>query len=65
MIEPLSERELEVLRMLDTVLACPEVARELMVSLHTIRTRTNNVYTKLRVNNCRAAMRRAEELHLL
>ena len=65
LIEPLSERELEVLRLLGTELNGPEVARALMVSLNTMRTHTKNIYTKLGVNNRRAAVRRAEELHLL
>jgi LuxR family maltose regulon positive regulatory protein len=65
LIEPLSERELEVLRLLGTELSGPEVARGLTVSLNTVRTHTKNIYNKLGVNNRRAAVRRAEELHLL
>jgi LuxR family maltose regulon positive regulatory protein len=65
LIEPLSERELEVLRLLGTELNGPEIARELMVSLNTMRTHTKNIYSKLGVNNRRAAVRRAEELDLL
>ncbi|HEX9384722.1 MAG TPA: tetratricopeptide repeat protein [Anaerolineales bacterium] len=65
LIEPLSERELEVLRLLRTELNGPEVARGLMVSLNTLRTHTKNIYNKLGVNNRRAAIRRAEELDLL
>ena len=64
LIEPLSVRELDVLRLLRTDLTGPEIARELMVSLHTLRTHTNNIYTKLGINNRRAAVRRAEELGL-
>ncbi|MEO7910816.1 MAG: LuxR C-terminal-related transcriptional regulator [Roseiflexaceae bacterium] len=64
MIEPLSERERDVLRLLRTDLSGPEIARELMVSLSTMRTHTNNIYTKLGVTNRRAAVRRAEELDL-
>ena len=65
LVEPLSERELEVLRLLRTDLNGPEIARELMVSLSTLRTHTQNIYAKLGVNNRRAAVRRAEELDLL
>ena len=65
LIEPLSERELEVLRLLGTDLDGPEMARELMVSLNTLRTHTKNIYSKLGVNSRRAAVRRAEELDLL
>jgi LuxR family maltose regulon positive regulatory protein len=62
--EPLSVRECEVLRLLGTDLSGPDIARELMVSLHTLRTHTNNIYSKLGVNNRRAAVRRAQELEL-
>jgi LuxR family maltose regulon positive regulatory protein len=65
LVEPLSERELDVLRLLGTELNGPAMARELQVSLNTLRTHTQNVYAKLGVNNRRAAVRRAEELNLL
>jgi LuxR family maltose regulon positive regulatory protein len=65
LIEPLSERELEVLRLLRSELSGPEIARELSVSLSTLRTHTQNIYAKLEVNHRRAAIRRAEELDLL
>ncbi len=65
LIEPLSENELEVLRLLRTELSGPEIARKRMVSLSTIRTHTQHIYAKLGVNNRRAAVRRAEELGLL
>jgi LuxR family maltose regulon positive regulatory protein len=65
LVEPLSERELEVLRLLGTDLSGPEIARELMVSLNTMRTHTKNIYTKLGVNNRREAVRRARSLDLL
>ena len=64
LIEPLSERELDVLRLLGTELDGPDIARELVVSLNTVRTHTKNIYAKLGVNNRRAAVRRAEELDL-
>ena len=65
LIDPLSERELEVLRLLGTELDGPEIARELVVSLSTMRTHTKNIYAKLAVTNRRAAVRRAAELGLL
>ncbi len=65
LIEPLSVRELEVLRLLGTELNGPEIARELMVSLNTLRTHTKSIYNKLGVNNRGMAIRRAEELDLL
>jgi LuxR family maltose regulon positive regulatory protein len=65
LVEPLSKREFEVLRLLATELNGPEIARELMVSLNTMRTHTKNIYSKLGVHNRREAVRRAEELDLL
>jgi len=65
LVEPLSDRELEVLRLLRSDLSGPDIARELMVSLNTMRTHTKNIYSKLGVSNRRAAIRRAEELNLL
>jgi LuxR family transcriptional regulator, maltose regulon positive regulatory protein len=64
MIQPLSERELDVLRLLGSDLDGPEIARKLVVSLNTVRTHTKNIYAKLGVNNRRAAVRRAQELDL-
>ena len=65
LVEPLSERELDVLRLLGTDLDGPAIARELVVSLNTVRTHTKNIYAKLGVNSRRAAVRRAGELNLL
>ncbi len=64
MIEPLSDRELEVLKLLRSELSGPEIAHELIVSLNTLRTHTKNIFNKLGVNNRRTAVRRAEELDL-
>ncbi len=64
LIDPLSERELEVLRTLDSELSGPEIAASLFVSINTLRTHTKNIYSKLGVNNRRAAIRRASELGL-
>jgi LuxR family maltose regulon positive regulatory protein len=62
LIEPLSERELEILRLLKTELSGPEIARELTISLSTVRTHTKNIYSKLGVHNRRQAVARAENL---
>jgi LuxR family maltose regulon positive regulatory protein len=63
--ERLSERELEVLRLLATELSGPEIARQLFVSVNTLRTHTKHVFTKLDVNTRRAAVRRATDRGLL
>jgi LuxR family maltose regulon positive regulatory protein len=63
--EPLSESELRVLRYLPTNLRAPEIARELFVSLNTIRTHMRNVYAKLDVHSRADAVKRARELELL
>jgi LuxR family transcriptional regulator, maltose regulon positive regulatory protein len=65
LIEPLSERELDVLRLLGSDLSGPDIARELLVSLNTLRTHTKSIYTKLGVNSRRAAVREAAQLNLL
>lgn len=63
--DPLSERELEVLRLLATDLSGPDMARELVVGLSTVRSHTKSIYAKLGVNSRRAAVHRAGELGLL
>jgi LuxR family maltose regulon positive regulatory protein len=65
LVEPLSDRELEVLRLLGSDLDGPAIARELVVSLNTLRTHTRNIYAKLGVTSRRAAVSRAGELNLL
>jgi LuxR family maltose regulon positive regulatory protein len=64
LMEPLSQRELDVLRLLKTELSGPEIARELVVALSTVRTHTKRIYGKLDVDNRRAAIKRAAELDL-
>jgi LuxR family maltose regulon positive regulatory protein len=64
LVEELSTRELDVLRLLRSDMSGPDIARELMVSLNTFRTHTKNIYAKLAVNNRREAVRRAAELGL-
>ena len=64
LVDELSARELEVLRLLRTDLSGPDIARELVVSLNTVRTHTRNIYSKLGVSNRREAVTRAGELGL-
>jgi LuxR family maltose regulon positive regulatory protein len=63
--DALSDRELQVLRLLGSELTGPEIARELFVSHNTIRTHTKHIYTKLDVSSRRAAVSRARERGLL
>jgi LuxR family transcriptional regulator, maltose regulon positive regulatory protein len=65
LVEPLSQRELEVLRLLKTELSGPEIARELTIALSTVRTHTESIYSKLNVKTRRAAVKRAIELNLI
>jgi LuxR family maltose regulon positive regulatory protein len=65
LVVPLSEREIDVLRLLGSDLAGPDIARELVVSLNTLRTHTKNIYAKLGVTSRRAAVHRARELDLM
>jgi LuxR family maltose regulon positive regulatory protein len=65
LVEPLSDRELDVLRLFDTELSGPEIANELAVALSTVRTHTKSIFSKLGVNSRRAAVKRAAELGLL
>jgi len=63
--EPLSERELEVLRLLATHLSSAGIARELVVSVNTARSHIKKIYGKLDVHTRTDAVRRAEKLGLL
>ncbi|WP_344805418.1 response regulator transcription factor [Microlunatus ginsengisoli] len=61
----MSDRELQVLRLFDSELTGPEIARELFVSYNTLRTHTKHIFTKLDVTSRRAAVLRARERGLL
>ena len=65
LVEPLSLRELEILRLFKTELSGPEIAQELMIALSTVRTHSNNIYNKLNVKHRRAAVKQAIELRLI
>ena len=65
LVEPLSQRELEVLRLFNTELSGPDIARELVIALSTLRTHTKAIYGKLNVDSRRMAVRRAVELGLI
>lgn len=63
--EPLTSQEQRVLRLLATGRSNPEIARELIVSVNTIRSQVQSIYRKLQVNNRHAASELARKLHLL
>jgi LuxR family transcriptional regulator, maltose regulon positive regulatory protein len=65
LVDPLSERELDVLRLLASDLDGPDIARELTVSVNTLRTHTKRIYAKLGVTSRRAAVQRGQALHLI
>jgi LuxR family maltose regulon positive regulatory protein len=65
LIEPLSERELQVLRLLTSNLSSPEMAEELFISPNTVRTHIKNIYQKLDVHSRSEAIERAHEVGLL
>jgi LuxR family maltose regulon positive regulatory protein len=65
LIDTLSQRELDLLRLFKTELSGPEIAQELVIALSTVRTHTKSIYNKLNVNSRRAAVKRAIELGLI
>jgi LuxR family maltose regulon positive regulatory protein len=65
LIEALSQRELDILRLFKTELSGPEIAQELVIALSTVRTHTKSIFSKLNVNSRRAAVKRAIELGLI
>ena len=64
-MEPLSERELEVLRLLASGLPPSEVAKKLYLSPYTLKAHTQNIYAKLAVHSRIEAINKARELNLL
>ncbi len=65
LVEPLTERELEVLTLLASGRPNKEVARDLFVSVGTVKTHTNNIYRKLGVRNRAEALARARSLKIV
>jgi LuxR family maltose regulon positive regulatory protein len=65
LIEPLSERELEVLRFLNTNLSTPEIADEMILAPSTIRTHVRNIYAKLGTHGRIEAIQKAKDLNLI
>jgi LuxR family maltose regulon positive regulatory protein len=65
LVEPLSERELEVLHLISAGHSNQEIAARLVVTLNTVKKHTSNIYGKLEVNSRTQAIARARELGLI
>jgi LuxR family maltose regulon positive regulatory protein len=65
LVEPLSERELEVLQLIAEGLTNPEIASLLFLALNTVKTHCSNIYSKLGVHSRTQAVARARALGLL
>ena len=63
--EALTQREVTVLRYLQSVLSTAEIASDMCVSVNTVKTHVRNIYRKLDTRRRRDAVRRARQLHLL
>jgi LuxR family maltose regulon positive regulatory protein len=65
LLEPLSEREREVLRYLPTIMSNADIAAELFVSVNTVKTHVKSIYRKLGATRRQEAVRCARQLGLL
>jgi LuxR family maltose regulon positive regulatory protein len=65
MVEPLTERELEVLTHVSGMLNTAEVADEMYISVNTVKTHLRNIYRKLAAEHRNEAVRRARQLELI
>jgi len=65
LIDPLTDRELEVLRLMAGGMKYKEIASELIVSLNTVRFHVKAIYGKLNINNRTQAIERARQLQIL
>jgi LuxR family maltose regulon positive regulatory protein len=61
-VEPLTNRELEILELLAQRLRNQEIADQLYISVETVKTHLNNIYQKLQVGNRREAVEKAKKM---
>ena len=64
LVDPLTEREMEILSLIATGLKNKEIAATLFVSVNTVHYHTKNLYSKLGVNSRSQAITKANELNL-
>ncbi len=64
LIEPLTERELELLRLIEAGLSNQEIAAKLVISMPTVKRHISNIYTKLGASSRTQAIARGKELNL-
>jgi LuxR family maltose regulon positive regulatory protein len=65
LVEPLTEREREVLRLIVAGLSNPEIADQLVIAVSTVKSHVNHIFGKLAVDSRTRAVARARELNLL
>jgi LuxR family maltose regulon positive regulatory protein len=65
LVEPVSERELEILRLIAAGQSNKEIARTLIIAIGTVKKHLNNIYTKLGVRSRTQALAKARALKLL
>jgi LuxR family maltose regulon positive regulatory protein len=64
-LEPLSEREIEILRLLDSELNVPEIAADIHISVSTLRTHIRNIYRKLDTHSRFETISKARDMSLI
>jgi LuxR family maltose regulon positive regulatory protein len=65
LMDPISQRELEVLQLIASGLSNREIADKLFISLNTVKTHTKNINSKLNVNSRTKAVVRSKEIGIL
>jgi len=65
LVEPLTERELEVLRLISDGMSNKEIADKMVITINTVKTYIKNIYDKLGVNRRVQVVARAKELNIL